>query len=242
MNWIRSLFSTLRRLGPVGPVAVISATLPGVLGVVLLTQLETVSPWFRDHPYQGPLLYVVCYIVLAGLPLLPTYAITMLGGWAFGPVAGFVWAIVGYFFALLFAYSWLHWITKDRVMHVIEEHPKWLAVRNGLVGQKRWKTVLTVALLRLPPTVPFAVVNIVLVSARVRFRDIVVGSLIGVVPRTMALVYLASQMQELNFEQIKENSFGTIAAVAVTVVVLIVITWLGNRAIRQLGQTPANIS
>jgi len=236
MNWIRSLFSTLRRLGPVGPVAVISATLPGVLGIVLLTQLETVSPWFRDHPYQGPLLYVLCYVVLAGLPLLPTYAITALGGWAYGVVGGFIWAITGYFFALLFAYAWLHWITKDRVMQVIEEHPKWLAVRNGLVAQKRWKTILTVALLRLPPTVPFAVVNIVLVSAKVRFRDVLLGSMIGVIPRTIFLVYLASQVQTLDFDEIKNNSVGTILAVATTLVALVAITWLGNRAIRNLGR------
>ena len=62
--------------------------MPPISGIVLIGTLHEVGPWLRAHDDLGLVLYVVAFTVLGGLALLPTYAQSLLGGWAFGLVFG----------------------------------------------------------------------------------------------------------------------------------------------------------
>ena len=69
----RDVKTVLRRLGPVGPLALIAASLPAIGGFVLLGTLTWFAPWLRSHGELGIVLYILGFAVLAGLAVLPTY-------------------------------------------------------------------------------------------------------------------------------------------------------------------------
>lgn len=97
-----------------------------------------------------------------------------------------------------------------------------------------------VALVRLPPNSPFALVNLVLTSVRVPLLVYVCGTALGMAPRTAAAVWIAAGMRE-RFTSVREGLeaptpwwvwMGGIAAV---VVALVVIGRLAGRALARVG-------
>ena len=194
---LRTIF---RRLGPAGWLAILSATMPLVGGIVLLSTLGIVGPWLQSHQLVGIALYVLAFACLAGFALLPTYAQAVLGGWAFGFWTGFPAALLGFFGGSLIGYEIGRAASKERVLHILDEHPKWRAVRDALLGGEEgvgfFKTLGIVTLVRLPPNSPFAITNLVLSSVKVPRLAYALGTLIGMAPRTGVAVFLASEIKD----------------------------------------------
>lgn len=229
----------LSRLGPVAPLAVIAGILPGLGGFLLLGTLKWTGPWLRGLedagplPHSGLLLYIAVFALTSGLALLPTYAQSVLGGWAFGKVAGSAAAVGGIVIGAVIASLVARRASGDRVVRLIEEHPKWRAVYQTLVRGGFWKTLAIVTLLRLPPNSPFAITNLVLSATKVSWSVYVLGTLLGIAPRTIIAAVIGSKLSELDFSKPMEPWL-VAAGIVVAIIVIAVIGTLANRAIVQV--------
>lgn len=230
--------ATLRRLGPAGPLALIASTLPAIGGFALLFLLKLIGPWLQAHGGLGVAVYIACFAALAGFALLPTYAQAILGGWAFGFVLGCPAAIAGVLGGALLGYAVGRRATGDRVVKLIAEHPKWVAVHEALIGSSFWKSLLIVALVRLPPSSPFAITNLALAALRVHPLAYTLGSLIGLAPRTGAAVFLAAGLKELTFDQPRQK-WVWVTSIVLTLVVIAIIGHLANKAIAKVTAVKA---
>lgn len=228
--------SYVQRLGPASVLAAGAAFLPPFGGIVLLAHINTVGEWLRSHGAQGIAMYVVGFMVCAGVAILPTYASAILGGWAFGFGVGFPAALAGFLGGALIAYGVCRPTAADRVAKLINEKPKWKAVVDALVHGSNLKTLGIVTLLRLPPNSPFALTNLVLASVRVPLWIYLLGTLVGMAPRTAAAVFLASKLQDrVASEVASERPWWVIAAgIALMLVVLGVIGHIANRALAKV--------
>jgi uncharacterized membrane protein YdjX (TVP38/TMEM64 family) len=95
---------------------------------------------------------------------------------------------------------WLaHRIVHHRVEDVIHEHPRWEVVRNALVGGNTMRSIGIIVLLRLSPLLPYETTNVLLAMCGVRPLPYLVGTLIGVAPRTALIVLAASRAERLDF-------------------------------------------
>lgn len=188
----------LRALGPAAPLLVASTILPALGGFLLLGFLPTVGEYLRSHGEIAPLLYIGGLALLTGLALLPTYASAILGGWALGFTVGFPAAMGGIMLATLLAYAIGRTVAAGPVLRLIHSHPRWMAIYRALVRANRWRTLLLVTLVRLAPNSPFAVCNFALSAAGVPLWSYAVAVL-GMAPRTAAVVYAASNAQQLSF-------------------------------------------
>jgi uncharacterized membrane protein YdjX (TVP38/TMEM64 family) len=232
----------VRRLGPAGPLALVSAVMPAIAGIFLLTNIRQVGEWVAQN---GVFMYAAAFAVLAGFALLPTYAQAIIGGWAFGLAAGFPAAMIGFVGAAMIGYEIGLRASGDRVIRLIDEQPKWKAVVDSLAHGRFARTLLIVTLLRLPPNSPFAITNLVLSSTKVARLPYILGTLIGMAPRTALAVYIgdgirASLHADLSADAIsaakKEYFFvGIIAAVAV----VLIIGHLAKKALEKVSRPPA---
>ena len=235
----KKVLALLRHLGPAGILAVISATLPAIGGVVLLGSLSWTGNWLRSQGEQGVIIYVVGYSLLAGLALLPTYAQSITGGFCFGRPTGSAAALGGILGAATLAYVIARRASGERVVRLIEEQPKWKAVYDALVGGGFWKTLLIVTLLRVPPNSPFAITNLLMAATKVSWPIYALGTVIGIAPRTIFAVYVGAQLTELN-----TGSFSSagewIVTLVVGLVVLAIIGTIANRALKKVtaGASP----
>jgi len=230
--------SLIEDLGAAGPLALVSATLPALGGFALLGTLHIVGPWLRDHEVIGVVMYITGFALLAGFALLPTYAQAILGGWAFGLAVGTPAAIAGFLGAAIIAYALAKRVAGEDVERTLEHRPEWRAVRDEIVGGGFWKTLGMVTLLRLPLNSPFALTNLVLSAARTPFIPYAIGTAIGMTPRTAGAVWLATQIKgELTKDAMKDAKpswFLPVAIVSV-IVVFIIITHVGNKAIKRVA-------
>jgi len=193
-----------KRLGPAGPLAIIAVTLPALGGFLLLASMNPAGKWLKSHGDAGILIYASGFALAAGLAILPTYSLAALGGWAFGMTTGFLAALAGFTGGSIIGYLTGRAASGERVEALIEEQPRWATIRDALIGNKTrrnpLKTLLIITLLRLPPNSPFAMTNLVLASFRVPFLLYVLGTAIGMAPRTLLVAFLASKIQSEVFD------------------------------------------
>lgn len=223
-----------KRLGPASVLALISATLPALGGFALVAFVQPVGEWLKSHD-SALTIYAVGFALAAGLALLPTYAQAILGGWAFGFQRGLTGALIGATLGGVLGYVIARVVSAQRVGTVINEHPKWRAVSSALTGGGFFKTLGLVTLVRLPPNSPFALTNLVLGATRVQFVPFIIGTALGLAPRTAFAVYSAAEAQQLNVRE--SSSWGMFAVkIAVALVAVIIVGAISKRALDKATQ------
>jgi uncharacterized membrane protein YdjX (TVP38/TMEM64 family) len=227
-----------RRLGPAGPLAVVISTFPPIGGFVLIGLLSRIAPWMRANWTEALIIYVAGFAFLAAMAVLPTYACAILGGWTFGFWVGFPAGMVAFCFAALLAYLVSALAAGDRVLQIIREHPRWEAVRAALLGCGFWKAFWIITLLRLPPTSPFAAANFVLGTTRAPLAAYLLGTFVGMAPRTAVAVWAAAHASTLDFKS-RGQTWLWIAGVIVTVAVVAIIGNLANKAVKRVTDAHA---
>lgn len=232
----------MRDLGPLGPLVVAASFVP-FIGFVTLTAVCTstdIPMWLKAHPNLGVPLYIVFFWIV-GICCLPTYAYSVLGGWAFGLVLGTVATTIAYMGACIIAFLLARKLAGDRVEPLLAHYPKLAAVHRALRDASFLKTLFVIGLLRISPASPFAITNIVLGGCGVRFLAFVLGSMLGVLPRTIAVVYVASRLTALTFTFDDRNKWiFTIAGIVATVLVIMLLSkWAQRELDRQLKRGAA---
>ncbi len=227
-----------RRLGPAGPLALISASMPFIAGFVVLGSLPWVGGWMQANRQTGGLLYFSVFAALGGLGFMPTHAYSALGGYAFGFQAGLALALGSYLAAAMIAYGIARLASGERVVEMIAEHPKSKAVYRALLGSGLGKTLLVTFLIRLTSS-PFAITNMVMAATRVHPVIYAGATVVGMAPRTAALAYIAS-LWALQGQDLQEGSplWLTVTFTVVTIVVLGILGHLGNQAIARVTACP----
>lgn len=224
-----------RRLGPVGPLAVISLTLPaiGTFLVLFMLKQTDLAPWLQSRGATGIAIYVLAYLLLSGLALCNTYAPSLVGGFAFGIRTGSWAAMAAVTLAATIAYIIARQASGTRVTMVIAEQPKWKAVHDALIGGSTAKTFGIVALIRVSSS-PFAMTNLILGATRVNPLVYVLGTMIGFAPRTIATVVIGSRLSSWGQIEGAGSKWLTIAFIVATFIVLGIIGAIGNQAVQKV--------
>jgi uncharacterized membrane protein YdjX (TVP38/TMEM64 family) len=252
-----SFWAIVKRLGPAAVLGVIAAVMPLLGSIALYTAMATTNfgPWLKSHGTQGLVLYTIAFIFLTGLALLPTYAQSALGGYAFGIARGAPAAILGFAGGAIIGYEIALRASGDRVMRLVDEHPKWRAVRDALVGRQVgggmvevtpgfWKTLGLVTLLRLPPNSPFAITNLVMASVKVPRVPFLLGTIFGMAPRTTLAVVLGASLNEFTHDSVNNAvpRWVWYAGIAIAIGIVLFIGHKANQAISRLSAGSASVA
>lgn len=153
----------------------------------LAQQALALLEWSRAAGPLGGLLYGAAYVASTVL-LLPGSALTLGAGYVWGPLWGV--AIVSPVSVLAATASFLlgRTLARARVERRLGRDPR-LAAIDRAVAEHGFRLVV---LLRLSPVLPFNLLNYGLALTRVRLRDYVLGSALGMFPATVLFVYLGS--------------------------------------------------
>lgn len=224
-----------RRLGAVGPVAVVLSFWPLVGGIVLLSLITQLAPWFRAQQVAGLVVFLLIFTGLLGFSFIPTFACSILAGWAFGFAVGWPMAMVAITAGSLIAFALGRWICRDIVLEIIRERPSWNAIHRVLLASGAGQTTFVVTLMRIPPSSPFALANFALAAMKVGWIEYTVGTLVGIAPRTAAAAFAAAQLEQVNFQSPKEGWVAA-AGIAATVIVCLILGYMAKRALRDLTQ------
>ncbi|KVK90830.1 VTT domain-containing protein [Burkholderia cepacia] len=135
----------------------------------------------------APVLLLAGYVVAAtfAVPITLLIAAT---GLVFGAWPGFAYAAIGTMASAVATYGLGRWLGRDAVRRLAGARANRLSEHIGRRG------MLAMAVLRLLPIAPFAVVNLVAGASHIGLRDFVVGTAIGMLPGIALTVTFAHQL------------------------------------------------
>lgn len=149
--------------------------------VAALRALSTQMGW----PF-AVVVYTVAAFVGVPVTLLSVVTVVALGAWP-----GFVCALAGGAAASAASLLLGAWLGAEAVQRLAG--PRVLALRERLAA----RGLLAVVALRLLPVAPFAVANMVAGASGIRLRHMVLGTLIGMTPGTLAMGLLVDPLVRL---------------------------------------------
>jgi len=244
LGFFRRLHERIRGLGLVGFYAVFASTFPlvgtAVLGGVIVANEKGIDRWVAAHPVLAPVTYCLAFLVLAGLAILPTTTLSLAGAWFLGFAGAFPAALIGYMGAAVLGYEMSRRAAGDRVVELLLRKPKWQRIYTALLAAEGWRTVLLIVLLRLPPTFPFAPMNVLFAAVGIRRRTFLLGSFLGMAPRTAVVIYLWSGIAHLAVRKPLDIQGGMrdtrllIGSVAASAAALVIISVLVHQALHRL--------
>lgn len=170
--------------------------------------------------WQWILLYT-SVAILMGCALMPTTLMAILTGY-FLAWNGTPFMIVAYLIASIIGYSLGKLLQGNALSQHLLEKPqvkRFLSILN----QKGWKLII---LVRLSPVLAFALVNFVLATIKMPLRIFLVGSLVGMLPRTLASIWIGTRIQSLKLF-FEGNTDATLPYSELILIVLTIITIFG---------------
>ncbi len=233
----------LRRLGPAAILGVAWSTLPSFAGVLLVLNMEPIRLALIGDGTgtlqlaTGMSIYLVGFIILAGFGCLPTVSQALLAGYAFGVPVGLLLALLGFGGASLVGYEVVAKIARGRVEQEIANKPRAMRLRDAMIHASPARALLIVTLVRVSPSSPFALTNLLLASLGVRRWVFFAGTMIGMLPRTLAAVMIGQQFNGWTGEIDKPRWLIIVGIVAIVMLVIVVSKAAAGALQRVTGET-----
>ncbi|MBX3745658.1 MAG: TVP38/TMEM64 family protein [Verrucomicrobiae bacterium] len=189
-------------------------------------RMEQVLRGVEELGVWGPAIFVGVYVV-ATVCLVPGSVLTLGAGAAFGVVRGCLYVSLASTLGATAAFLVGRYLARDRVARTMEGRPAFRAIDRA-VADEGWRVV---GLTRLSPVFPFTLLNYAFGLTRVRLKEYVLASWIGMMPGTVLYVYLGSLARDGLVE--RERTPGEWALYGVGLVATLVVTWRVTRLARQ---------
>ncbi len=213
-------------------VALVAALL--LFGQRVAGYLPEFSAWVNGLGLWGPVVFVLGYAV-ATVAFIPGSLLTLAGGAIFGLGEGAAFVFAGASLGATGAFLASRYLVRGAVERRVAAEPRFAAIDRA-VGREGFKIVV---LLRLTPVVPFVLLNYALGLTKVKLSHYV-GAFVGMFPATLLYVYYGKVLGDVaevaaGFEV--EQGWGTWVAtgigLAATVAVIVVVTRIARRALRE---------
>ena len=146
---------------------------------------EVVGQWRNSS--ITPLIVITAFIV-GGLLVMPVTAMIIVTVLVFGPMLGFIYALVGSVISALSGYGLGSLLGRNAVRQLAGKRI------NEVSRQLAKRGFLTMLVVRIVPVAPFTVVNLVAGASHIRLRDFGLGTLSGMIPGILAIALLTDRV------------------------------------------------
>jgi uncharacterized membrane protein YdjX (TVP38/TMEM64 family) len=175
--------------------------------------LATLGLELREAP-GAPFLALGTFVI-AGLVAFPLTVLIIVCGLVFGPWQGFLYSLIGALLSAMLTFWLGRLLGRDTVRRFAGRRLGELNRRLARHG------VMTIIIVRIVPLAPFTVINMAAGASRIRFRDFLLGSAVGLLPGIIGMSVFTDRLAAV----IEKPHLAAFAALAVVVAILIVSGW-----------------
>jgi uncharacterized membrane protein YdjX (TVP38/TMEM64 family) len=151
---------------------------------------QLVEAWLAQVGFWAPLLYVILYAI-ATFILLPSTPLNLSGGAVFGIWWGTLWTTVGAVLAAVVCFWFSRTIGRQWVQARFAG--RWQQLDQELAAGG----IFYMVAIRLLPLLPYGLVNFGAGLTGVKFRDYVLGTMLGTTPGLLPFVMMGAGLTEL---------------------------------------------
>ncbi|AFY76408.1 MAG: TVP38/TMEM64 family protein [Hydrococcus sp. C42_A2020_068] len=179
---------------------------------------EQLQAWLKKMGIWAPIVYVLLY-TLGTLFILPSTPLNLSGGALFGVWWGTLWTTVAAIIAAVVSFAFTRTVGREYIAQKLAG--RWEAID----AEMRQGGLFYMFAVRLLPLIPYGIVNFAAGLTSIRFRDYLIGTMLGTVPGILPFVMMGSGLQELT----SGNVFPLMCALALTGMLVGVATWYRRR-------------
>lgn len=157
----------------------------GLFQYVSMQNIMNLKAWINGLGAIGPLVYILLFIA-ACLFFLPGLPVAILGGLAFGPIMGTVWASIGSTAGAAFAFLVARYVAREMVEGWAQANPIFKRIDDGVAAQG-WRMLM---ITRLVPVFPFNLQNYAYGLTKIGFPTYLLVSWICMLPGAIAFTFM----------------------------------------------------
>ena len=120
---------------------------------------------------------------------MPVTALIIISVLVFGSISGFFYALLGSVISALTGYGLGSMLGKNALRDLAGNRI------NQVSRQLAERGFLTMIVVRIVPVAPFTIINLVAGASHIRFRDFLLGTLIGMTPGIFGITLLTDRVQ-----------------------------------------------
>jgi uncharacterized membrane protein YdjX (TVP38/TMEM64 family) len=173
-------------------IIIVIALLAAAQALELQELMKSFLAWTLKADFWGRAGFIGLY-VLASLLFLPGWVLTLGAGAVYGVIQGSAVVSIGSTLGATFAFLAGRHLVRPWVEKKMESYPQFKALDEA-VAKEGWKIV---GLTRLSPVFPFNLLNYFYGVTKVKLWEYVLSSWIGMMPGTIAYVYIGSLATDL---------------------------------------------
>jgi uncharacterized membrane protein YdjX (TVP38/TMEM64 family) len=146
--------------------------------------------WLTQHGWWAPLLYVSVYTI-ATFFLLPSTPLNLVGGAVFGVYWGTLWTTIGAVLAAILCF----WFSRTWGRSFIQQRfsGRWQQLDREIAEGGLFYMIAV----RLLPLLPYGLVNFGAGVSGVKFKDYLLGTLIGTTPGLLPFILMGDGLTDL---------------------------------------------
>lgn len=153
-----------------------------LLGGINSVQLQA---WLNRAGIWAPITYIAVYTV-ATILVLPSTPLNLTGGAIFGPWLGTLWTSMAAVIAAVVAFAFTRTVGREAIARKLAG--RW----QSMDAEMRQGGLFYMFAIRLLPIIPYGLVNFAAGLTSIRFRDYLLGTILGTVPGILPFVLLGS--------------------------------------------------
>lgn len=183
-NWIKLVIA-------VAIIAVVVAMMKyfGLFQYVSMDNIMNLKAWIDGLGAVGPVAYIALFIA-ACLFFLPGLPIALLGGLAFGPFLGTIWASIGSTAGATAAFLVARYVAREMVEGWAQSNPVFKKIDDGVAAQG-WRMLM---ITRLVPLFPFNIQNYAYGLTKIGLGTYVLVSWICMLPGAIAFTFMGGSI------------------------------------------------
>jgi uncharacterized membrane protein YdjX (TVP38/TMEM64 family) len=203
---------------------IVAARALGLGDLIRLENVARLKQWIEGYGALAPVIYIVGYI-LAVVLFVPGLPITVLGGVAFGPVWGTLYAWTAATIGAGLAFLAARYGVRSTVERWVQSNRR-IARMDAQAAEHGWRIVM---LTRLVPLFPYNLQNYAYGITRIGFWPYAITSAICMLPATAAFTFAGGALSEGRGDV--KRTLGYLATAGVLLVAISLIPrWLQRRS------------
>jgi uncharacterized membrane protein YdjX (TVP38/TMEM64 family) len=191
-----------------------------VIGFVLIGGIDRqqLQLWLQKMGGWAPVLYILIYAI-STICILPSTPLNLMGGAIFGAAWGTIWTSIAAIIAAILSFAFSRTIGRKFVTQKLAG--KW----EQLDREMDRGGFFYMFAIRLLPLIPYGIVNFAAGLTSIKFRDYLLGTLLGTVPGILPFVMMGAGLTALK----QGDVLPLLVALALTGMLIGTATWYRHR-------------
>lgn len=151
--------------------------------------IDAVKDYINSFGENAAIVFILIFSIRTLLVIFPCSVVIILGGSIFGPIMGFVNSMIGIFISASLAFLLSRYMGKGFVQKILRGKADRLDMK---VGEHGFKIIF---FMRISIIFPYDIMNFAAGLTKVKYKDFILGTLLGIAPETFALNYLGDNIR-----------------------------------------------